>query len=284
MKRLKKYVKTPADVLIIDDDESLLLTTKLVIENEGHNPRTATNGIDCQRLVQEKKPDIIILDLMMPGLDGYEVCQRLKGNPSTENIPVIFLSSHDTPEEKVKAFEAGGVDYLVKPYSRIELLIRLSTHLTLQHIQNTLSSEVKKRTEELEEKNEKLHETNLVLKRLLHEIEEEKLEMTRIMQTNIKRLVLPELARIAEAPAQLRYQLRDTIQSNLLDLSSPVAGKNFDIYSLLTPTELRVVNLIRQGRSSKEIAETLNLSPQTVATHRKHIRKKLNLSGKKINL
>ena len=284
MNRLKQYVITPAEVLIIDDDESLLLTTKLVVEGEGHNARTASNGVDGLSLVQKKAPDIIILDLVMPGWDGYEVCRRLKTDPTSQNIPVIFLSSHDAPEEKVKAFEAGGIDYLVKPYSRIELLIRLRTHLALQHIQNTLSSKVKKRTEELEVKNEKLHETNIVLKRLLHEIEEEKMKVNRIMQINIERLVLPDLARMAEAPVQQRYQLMDTIQTNLLALSSPVAGNNIDVYSLLTPTELRVVNFIRQGHSSKEIAGALNLSPQTVATHRKNIRRKLNISGKKINL
>lgn len=269
MKRLKQYVTTPAEVLIIDDDDTLLLTTKLVIEAEGHHVRTAKNGVDGLGMVQQQVPDIIILDLMMPGMDGFAVCQQLKNDPISQNIPVIFLSSHDTAEEKVKAFEVGGIDYLVKPYSRLELLIRLHTHLALQHIQDGLTLQVKKRTEELEEKNHELEETNLVLKRLIHEIEQEKVEINRIMHFNIERLILPDLARMAEAPAQQRYQLKDTIQTNLLDLASPVTGEHHDMYLLLTPTELRILNLIRQGRSSKEIAQALNISPQTVATHRK---------------
>lgn len=284
MNRLKQYIVTPAEILIIDDDEMLLTTTKLIVEAEGHNARTATSGREGLKIAKHQPPDIIILDLMMPDMDGREVCHRIKTDPKSKNVPVIFLSSHDAPEEKVKAFEAGGIDYLVKPYSRLELMIRLRTHLALQNVQNTLSSEVKKRTEELEEKNKELQETNLVLKRLLHEIEEEKLEINRITQTNIERLVLPDLARMAEAPALQRYQLRDTIQTNLMDLSTPVTGVHTDAYNLLTPTELRILNFIRQGRLSKEIAEALNISPQTVATHRKHIRKKMNLSGTKINL
>jgi DNA-binding response OmpR family regulator/DNA-binding CsgD family transcriptional regulator len=284
MNRLKQYIKKPAEVLIIDDDEALLLTTKFVIEAEGHKARTADNGIDGLRMVQEHIPDIIILDLVLPELNGHEVCKQLKALPASQNIPIIFLSSHNSVEEKVKAFEAGGVDYLVKPYSKIELLVRLHTHLALQNIQNSLTSEVKTRTEELEEKNRELQETNVVLKRLLHEIEEEKLEIARIVQTNIERLILPDLDRLAEAPAKQRHQLRDTIQTNLKDISCPVTGENTTTYTLLTPSELRILNLIRQGRSTKEIAETLNISPQTVATHRKNIRKKLKISGKKINL
>lgn len=235
-------------------------------------------------MVQEQLPDIIILDLVMPGMDGYEVCRRLKADPQSAEVPIIFLSGLISAQEKVKAFEAGGVDYLVKPCSTVELLARLHTHLVLQRARNALATEVRKQTVELEEKNKELQETNLVLKRLLREIEEEKREVSRIMQTNIERLILPDLTRMAEAPEQERYQLRDTIQTNLRDLSSSVTGKDVDAYLLLTPSELRVLNFIRQGRSSKEIAQSLNISPQTVATHRKKIRKKLNISGKKINL
>jgi DNA-binding NarL/FixJ family response regulator len=235
-------------------------------------------------MVQEKLPDIIILDLVMPEMDGYEVCRRLKADPRSANIPIIFLSGLLSAKNKLKAFEAGGVDYLIKPCSAVELLARLHTHLALQRTQNSLAAKVHKQTVELEEKNKDLQETNIVLKRLLREIEEEKMEVSRIIQTNIERLILPDLARMAEAPEQERYQLRDTIQTNLRDLSSSVTGKDVDAYLLLTPTELRVLNFIRQGRSSKEIAQSLNISPQTVATHRKKIRKKLNISGKKINL
>ncbi|MCI5138250.1 MAG: DNA-binding response regulator, partial [Candidatus Electrothrix sp. AR1] len=274
-------VTSQTDVLIVDDDDGTRLTIKHIVESAGHQARTAAGGHDALKMIQEKLPDIIILDLVMPGMDGYEVCRHLKADPRSTEVPVIFLSGLISAEEKVKAFEAGGVDYIVKPCSTIELLARLHTHLTQQRTQNSLAAEVQKQTVELEEKNKELQETNLVLKRLLHEIEEEKMEVSRIMRINIERLVLPDLARMAEAPEQQRYQLRDTIQTNLLDLASSATGEHVDAYSLLTPTELRVLNFIRQGRSSKEIAQALNISPQTVATHRKKIRKKLNISGKK---
>ncbi|MDU9047471.1 MAG: DNA-binding response regulator [Candidatus Electrothrix sp. Rat3] len=282
---MKNKTRDPQpDVLIIDDDNGTRLTIKHIVESAQYQTRTAAGGHDALKMVQEKLPDIIILDLVMPAMDGYEVCRHLKADPRSAKVPIIFLSGLPSAQNKLKAFEAGGVDYIVKPCSTVELLARLHTHLALQRTQNSLAAEVQKQTVELEEKNKELQETNLVLKRLLREIEEEKKEVSRIMQTNIERLILPDLARMVEAPEQQRYQLRDTIQTNLRDLSSSVTGKDVDAYFLLTPTELRVLNCIRQGRSSKEIAQSLNISPQTVATHRKKIRKKLNISGKKINL
>ncbi|XOF33694.1 MAG: response regulator [Candidatus Electrothrix sp. YB6] len=275
-----------ATVLVIDDDALYVRFMKLTLEEHGYRAQTAASGEAGLQSVQKKenRPDIILLDLVMPDLDGYEVCRRLKADPLSADIPVLFLSGLGSPQEKVRAFEAGGVDYIVKPYSRIELLARLRTHLALQRMRNNLAKEVRKRTAELERKNQELQETNIVLKRLLQEIEQEKKKLGRIMRLNIERLILPDLDRTVQAPAEERARLRNLIRSNLLDLVRPLSCEREDIYTLLTPTELRVLNLIRQGKRTKEIAELLTLSPQTVATHRKNIRKKLNLSGKKINL
>jgi DNA-binding response OmpR family regulator/DNA-binding CsgD family transcriptional regulator len=280
-------VNSRTDVLIIDDDDGTRLTIKHIVESAQYQARTATGGHDALRMVQEKVPDIILLDLVMPKMDGHEVCRRLKADPRSAEVPIIFLSGLVSAEEKVKAFEAGGVDYLVKPCSTVELLARLHTHLALQRARNALATEVRNQTVELEEKNRELHETNIVLKRLLLEIEKEKQLIGRVIRMNIERLILPDLADLAgmaEAPERQRHQLHDTIQTNLMDLSVSITGEDIAAYSLFTPTELRVLNFIRQGRSSKEIAQSLNISPQTVATHRKKIRKKLKISGKKINL
>ena len=224
-------VTSRTDVLIVDDDEGTRLTIKHIVESAGYQARTAAGGHDALKMAQGKLPDIIILDLVMPEIDGYEVCRRLKADPRSAQVPIIFLSGLISAQEKVKAFDAGGIDYIVKPCSTVELLARLHTHLTIQRTRNSLAEEVRNQTVELEKKNKDLQETNLVLKRLLHEIEEEKKEVSQIMQINIERFILPDLDRIAEAPIQQRYQLRDTIRTNLKDISSPVTGKNIDAYS-----------------------------------------------------
>lgn len=271
-------------ILIIDDDESILFTLRAILIGEGYQVITVSEDVAALYNARSKKPDLIILDWEMPRINGCEICRQLKSDPATADIPIIFFTSHDALEGKVEAFKAGAVDYLVKPYSRVELLVRLRTHLALQQTQNRLTAEVKKRTVELEEKNRELQETNLVLKRLLHEFEEEKQAASRVVQANIEQLILPSLTNITEVSSQQRRQLRDTLVSNLKKISLPVAGKGVEIYSLLTPTELRLLSCIRQGQTSKEIAESMHISLQTVATHRKNIRKKLNISGKKINL
>ena len=271
-------------ILIVDDDESILFTLRAILLGEGYQVITVSEDIAALYSARSKKPDLIILDWEMPKINGCEICRQLKSDPVTADIPIIFFSSHDVLEGKVEAFKAGAVDYLVKPYSRVELLVRLRTHLAVQQTQKRLTAEVKKRTTQLEEKNRELQETNLVLKRLLHEVEEEKQKVGRIVQANIEQLILPSLTKITEVSSQQRQQLRDALLSNLQDIARPVAGKHLEAYSLLTPTELRLLSCIRQGQTSKEIAESMHISLQTVATHRKNIRKKLNISGKKINL
>ncbi len=118
-----------AKILIVDDDESILFILRAVIEREGHQVFSVSEGISALRSARRKVPDLIILDLEMPGMNGCEICQQLKADPATASIPIIFLSSHDVPESKVRAFEAGGVDYLVKPYSRLELGCRNSPRI-----------------------------------------------------------------------------------------------------------------------------------------------------------
>ena len=93
------------------------------------------NGERALEAVDLNPPDIILLDIMMPGINGYEVCEHLKQNPHTKDIPVIFLSALDESLNKVRAFSVGGVDYITKPYNADEVLARVRTHLSLRKLQ-----------------------------------------------------------------------------------------------------------------------------------------------------
>src|SRR5207237_3307777 len=99
--------------------------------------------------VQSTLPDLILLDIVMPDLDGYEVCTRLKADDRTRDIPVIFISAVDEVLDKVKAFDSGGVDYIVKPFQPEEVLARIQTHLSLRRLQKHLEDLVRARTSEL---------------------------------------------------------------------------------------------------------------------------------------
>jgi len=118
-------------VLIDDVPESLhLLTTTLRQHN--YLVLTATSGPKGLQLIQTEQPDLILLDLLMPDMDGLEVCRRLKEQPETARIPIIFLTGSEDPEDIIRAFHAGGVDYVSKPYSITELLARISTQIRLR--------------------------------------------------------------------------------------------------------------------------------------------------------
>jgi putative two-component system response regulator len=112
-----------------------------------------SDGATLLSKVEEIKPDIILLDIMMPEIDGYEVAKQLKSNPATDSIPIIFITALDQIESKMKAFDMGGVDYISKPFSPKEIIIRINNHLKLAQMMARLEEEVRERTQELESLN-----------------------------------------------------------------------------------------------------------------------------------
>ena len=136
-----------ADILAVDDvPENLKLLLNLLTP-AGYKVRPASNGAEALDAVAMKKPDLILLDIKMPGMDGFEVCKRLKADSQSKDIPIIFISALGETAEKVKAFHAGGVDYIAKPFQEEEVLARMQTHLELQRMRMNLENIVSKRTQ-----------------------------------------------------------------------------------------------------------------------------------------
>jgi diguanylate cyclase (GGDEF)-like protein len=151
------------DILIVDDTPDNLHLLSRMLTRQGYNVRKALNGSMALTAAQTVAPDLILLDIMMPEMDGYEVCQHLKANATTAEIPVIFLSALDDVLDKVKGFQVGGVDYITKPFQFEEVLARVQNQLALRaaelevRILNAeLEARVKERTQQLEEANAKL--------------------------------------------------------------------------------------------------------------------------------
>ncbi|MGK7946338.1 MAG: putative bifunctional diguanylate cyclase/phosphodiesterase [Microcystaceae cyanobacterium] len=148
-----------ANILIVDDTRENLDVLAIMLKRNGYKVRQAINGKIALMGVQSSLPDLILLDIKMPDIDGYEVCRQLKSSPDTSDIPVIFLSALDEVWDKVQAFQVGGVDYITKPFQLDEVLARIKTHLKLRYLQKelqefnqTLEERVKERTAELEYK------------------------------------------------------------------------------------------------------------------------------------
>lgn len=125
-------------VLMVDDTSANLQVLQATLEVRGYRLLAARDGASALSAAAKARPDLILLDIMMPGMDGYEVCRRLKTDPATRDIPVIFLSALSQTADKVKGFELGAVDYITKPFEPAEVIARVNTHLTLRCLQRQL--------------------------------------------------------------------------------------------------------------------------------------------------
>ncbi len=155
-----------ANILIVDDELINLKVLMSMLDEQGYQVRPAINGQVALTAVQKTPPDLILLDIIMPGMDGYELCRRLKANEQSHDIPIIFISGRGETEDKVKAFTIGGVDYITKPFQVEEVLARINTHLTIRNLQEQLQE----KNSQLEEKNEQLQEKNSQLQQALNNI------------------------------------------------------------------------------------------------------------------
>jgi serine phosphatase RsbU (regulator of sigma subunit) len=129
-------------ILLVDDDTNHLEIVSMMLSQAGYQIKTAANGHTALAMAQETMPDLILLDINLPGINGYEVCRRLKTNEQTRDIPVIFASALDKTIDKAVAFSVGGVDYMTKPFYIEEVLSLVKTHVTLRHVERQLDKRV----------------------------------------------------------------------------------------------------------------------------------------------
>ena len=127
--RIENISDTRSKILLVDDEIDTLLPLKMSLEAEDYLVLGASNGFEALELAKTNIPDLILLDIMMPGMDGYEVCAQLKKDPVMRNIPVIMLTAKDAVREKVKGLDIGADDYVTKPFNLNELKARIKSVL-----------------------------------------------------------------------------------------------------------------------------------------------------------
>lgn len=145
-------------ILVVDDTPASLKLLTGILSDKGYHVRPASSGRLALRSAGVAMPDLVLLDVMMPDMDGYEVCRQLKARENTRGVPVIFLSSLDQPLDKVKGFLAGGVDFITKPFQPEEVLARVGTHLALHQLRIQLESQNARLEEEIIERQQKEEE------------------------------------------------------------------------------------------------------------------------------
>jgi len=150
-------------ILAIDDTPANLEVIDETLSDAGYAVVAAIDGERALKRLQTYQPDLILLDIQMPGIDGFETCRKIKSNPETSSIPVIFITAFADVESKVKGFSLGGVDYITKPFQEQEMLARVNTHLRLRQLNQNLEQKVSERTFKLEAALQKVNEFQLQL-------------------------------------------------------------------------------------------------------------------------
>ncbi|MCK5059069.1 MAG: hybrid sensor histidine kinase/response regulator [Candidatus Aminicenantes bacterium] len=129
-------------ILIVDDSPTIRSILQMILKGNGFTIKTASNGSEALMEAEKSPPDLLLLDIEMPGIDGFETCRRFRSSKTLSKIPILFLSSFDDVGKKVKAFQAGGVDYISKPVQKEELVARVETHLELKRLQEELYKKI----------------------------------------------------------------------------------------------------------------------------------------------
>ena len=145
-------------IMIVDDVEANRVVLKNIIAEIGHRPVLAENGVQALKMMERIRPHLLLLDIAMPEMDGYELCQIMKGRPETRDIPIIFISAFDKPDDVIRGFELGGEDYITKPFIKEVVQARVSVHLkladannNLQNVNRQLAASVQEQLKQMEE-------------------------------------------------------------------------------------------------------------------------------------
>ncbi len=202
----------PEQILIVDDSQFDLHNLGRTLRKKGYQVSEANDGPTALKRVKELAPDLILLDVRMPGMDGYEVCQRLKSDPETQHTPVIFVSGIEEHTSKVQGFAAGSVDFITKPFEESEVLARVQIHLELARLQKQLkeqNEQLQLQIAERERADVALQEANRELEQKIKDATEELRETNRAMRIELRARLEIEQA-LRESEARLRNILEST--------------------------------------------------------------------------
>ncbi|MCF3652171.1 response regulator transcription factor [Synoicihabitans lomoniglobus] len=270
-----------ATVLVVDDTPANVGVLLEALGDAGHEVLVAESGQSALAQLQHATPDLILLDVMMPGLDGFETCRRLKQNAKWRSIPVLFMTALDEPAQKVRAFDEGAVDYIVKPFFEQEVLARVKTHLELLSLRRNLEDELALRIDAENQLAKSLDRAVIIT-----DARGMVVFTTRLAESLLHRHC-DDYQTAGELPASLRrpdsgLTLRRFTESGRDDLSffvleekAPSPNPSALLALGLTSREAEVLWWIAQGKSNPDIATILGAGVRTIHKHVENIFRKL---------
>ena len=242
-------------IVIVDDIFENLQVLGSILDASGYDTAYALNGPEALSVIGELLPDLVLLDVSMPGMDGFAVCERLKADPRTADIPVIFLTAFSEQDYITRGFQVGAVDYISKPFRQGELLSRVKTHMSLRSAMRELAKRNVELTELVVEKNELItiatHDIKSPLQSIVLTVEVIKSMLRRGMYSDIQ----PQLDSILKTSDKIRDILK-----NWLDLNAAEAGA---MQFIATP--IKAANLLANADDSfRQKAEAKHIKLETV--------------------
>lgn len=317
MKGLYEMQRTK--ILVVEDERIIAKDIKMSLEGLGYDVcALVASGEDVIEMAKRENPDLLLMDIMLKGeIDGIETVNQLR---SHLDVPVVYLTAYadDNILQRAKVTEPMG--YLIKPFKDRELHSAIEMALYKHRMEakrekayEELEMKVEERTAELfmanevlekeievrmgtelaliergkesENKTHKLEELNAALKVLLKHRGEDKKELEEKVIANVKKLILPYVEKLNNSRLNDRQIVYlNIIKSNLEDIITPFLHQLSSKYSDLTPSEIQIAELVKEGKATKEIAELLNSSTGSIHFHRNNLRKKLGLRNTKTNL
>ncbi|MBL9208339.1 MAG: response regulator [Opitutaceae bacterium] len=262
-------------ILVIDDVPSHLGLVLDALTETGHRVLVAESGLGALTQMRHAKPDLILLDVIMPGLDGFATCAQIKQQQAWRDIPILFMTSLDDPEQKVRAFSSGAVDYIVKPIYVPEVIARVKSHLELRRLQLALEEELAMR---LEAENQLAHSLDrpIVIVSSDRQIQ---------FATHQARILLHRYFPAWEGqhlpecrgPLGTKRLSAPGVEPEvyLLQEQAPSPGPQALMELGLTARESEVLFWIAQGKSNPDVALILGTSPRTIHKHVENIFRKL---------
>jgi formate hydrogenlyase transcriptional activator len=183
------------DILIVDDDLASFRTLSSMLTAEGYEVRGVPDGPMALTVVENKPPELILLDIKMPGMDGFEVCRQIKADETSSDIPILFLSALDQLEDKLKGFSIGAADFITKPFRAQEVLARVDIHIKFSRLRRNLEEQVVERTAEIKKLKDRIEQENIYLRK---EIEVEHMHAGIIGNCDPVRKMLSEAEQVAK--------------------------------------------------------------------------------------
>lgn len=269
-------------ILVVDDTPANLSLLLDALTSAGHEILVAESGRSALSLLEHTTPDLIVMDLVMPGLDGVATCRRIKENPAYRDVPVLFMTAVDDPGEKMRAFEAGALDYIPKPVFPPELLARVNAHLRIRALQASLADELALRIEAENQLSQSLDRAVL-----LADSKGRIVFATRLASDLLHKYFPDQTGPLlpsgfgsdgtALVVRRFAERGRDDLQMFVLEEQGAPPGPAALLRLGLTPREAEVLYWIAQGKSNPDIATILAANVRTVHKHVEHIFQKLGV-------